>query len=170
MMDAEGEGSRPDKDEVTYFVNRDSQGWVVQTVRRHVYIELKLECIHCIFQDGQKARDDWLCVYCKSFFPSKLRLTDHRVGGCPCGPMDPTGRKLELPVYPNLKTVKHGKDLQVALQRGERGLWDVQDDSMWLELNPELRDVTYPPTGARVHSRRFMEPTIKGLTASHVTM
>jgi hypothetical protein len=170
-MDAKVEEARPDEDEVTYFVNRGSQGWVVQTVRRRVYIELKLECTRCRFRNGQKARDDWLCVYCRNSFPSKLRLTDHHVGGCPCGPVDPTGQKLELPVYPNLKTAKQGKDLKATLQKGECGLRDVlQDESMWLELNPELRDVTYPPTGVRVHSRRFMEPTIEGLTASHVTM
>ena len=80
MMDAEGEQSWPREDEVTYFVNRDSQGWVQQTVRRRVYIELKLECTRNRIRDGHKARDDWLCAYCKCSFPSKLRLTDHRVG------------------------------------------------------------------------------------------
>ena len=169
MMGAQGEAARPDKDEVTYFVNRDSQGWVVQTVRRRVYIELKLECTRCRFWDGHKSRDDWLCVYCRNSFPSKLQLTDHRVGGCPCGPVDRRGQKLELPVYPNLKTAKQGKDLKAALQRGERGQWDVlQDDSAWLDLNPELRDLTFPPLGARVHERRFMLPTIEELRASHV--
>ena len=169
-MDAEGEAPWPDDDKVTYFMNRDSQGWVQQTVRRRVYIELKLECTRHRSRDGQKARDDWLCVYCRSSFPSKLRLTDHQVGGCPSGPVSPSGRKLELPVYPNLKTAKQGKDLKVALQRGERSLWDLlQDNSMWLELNPELKDASSPPTGARVHVRCFMEPTIEHLTASHVT-
>lgn len=43
-MGAEGEAPRPDDDKVTYFVNKDSQGWVQQIVRRRVYIELKLEC------------------------------------------------------------------------------------------------------------------------------
>ena len=43
-MDAEGEAPLPEEDKVTYFVNRDSQGWVEQSVRRRVYIELKLEC------------------------------------------------------------------------------------------------------------------------------
>jgi hypothetical protein len=152
---------------VKYFVNRDSQGWVEQTVRRRVYIELKLECTRNRSRDGQKARDDWLCVYCKSPFPSKLRLTDHMVGGCPCGPVSPTGEKLELPVYPNLKTAKQGKDLKAALQRGERSVWDVlQNNPMWLELNPELKDASYPPAGARVHVRRFMHPTIDGLKPS----
>ena len=116
-MDAEGAAARPGEDEVTYFVNRDSQGWVVQTVRRRVYIELKLECTRCRFRDGHKSRDDWLCIYCRNSFPSKLRLTDHRVGGCPCGPVDATGRKLELPVYPNLKTAKQGKDLKAFSAR-----------------------------------------------------
>lgn len=145
-MEAEGQGARPQEDEVTYFVNRDSQGWVAQTVRRRVYIELKIECTLYRSRDVQKARDDWLCVYCRNGFPSKLRLSDHRVGGCPCGPVDASGRKLELPVYPNLKTAKQGKDLKAALQRGERSFTDVlRDDSMWLELNPELRDVAEPP-------------------------
>ena len=111
-----------------------------------MYMELKLECTRNQCRDGLKAWDDWLCVYCRNSFPNKLRLTDHRLGGCPCGPVDPIGKKLELPVYPNLKTAKQGKDLKIALQRGERSLWDVlQDNSMWLELNPELRDVTFPP-------------------------
>lgn len=145
-MGAEGEASLPAQDEVTYFVNRDSQSWVVQTVRRRVYIELKLECTRNRCRDGQKSRDDWLCVYCRGSFPSKLRLTDHRVGGCPCGPVDSTGARVELPVYPNLKTAKQGKDLKAALQRGERSVWDnLQDNAIWLELNPELKVITYPP-------------------------
>lgn len=32
----------PVVDEVTYYVNMDSAGWVEQRVRRRVYIELKL--------------------------------------------------------------------------------------------------------------------------------
>ena len=80
QMEAEGQGARPQEDEVTYFVNRDSQGWVAQTVRRRVYIELKIECTLYRSRDVQKARDDWLCVYCRNGFPSKLRLSDHRVG------------------------------------------------------------------------------------------
>jgi hypothetical protein len=63
--------------------------------------------------------------------------------------VSPTGEKLELPVYPNLKTAKQGKDLKAALQRGERSVWDVlQNNPMWLELNPELKDASYPPPGA----------------------
>ena len=73
-------------------------------------------------------------------------------------------------MYPNLKTAKHGKDLKAALQRGERSFTDVlRDDSMWLVLNPELRDVAEPPLGARVHVRRFMLQSIEHLAASHVT-
>lgn len=169
-MAHEGEAQRPGGDEVKYFVNRDSQGWVEQTVRRRVYIELKLECTANRCRDGQKARDDWVCVYCKSQFPSKLRLTDHRVGGCPCGPLSPSGEKIELPVYPNLKTAKQGKDLKAALQRGERSVWDVlQNNTTWLELNPELKDASYPPPGARVQIRRFMQPTIEHLRPSLIT-
>ena len=169
-MDAEGEASRPGDDKVTYWVNRDSQGWVQQTVRRRVYIELKEECTRHRSRDGQKARDDWLCVYCRGSFPSKLRLTDHRVVGCPSGPVSPSGRKLELPVYPNLRTAKQGKDLKAYLQRGEGSLWDLmRDNSMWLELNPELKDPTSPPAGARVHVRNFLEATIEHLTPSHVS-
>ena len=154
-------------DEVTYFVNRDSAGWVEQRVRRRVYIELKLECTRNRCRDNQKARDDWLCVYCRASFPSKLRLTDHRVVGCPCGPVDSTGSKWELPVYPNLKTAKQGKDLKLALQRGDGAVWgSLHDNSVWLELNPELRDVTYPPLGARVQLRQFLEPTVTCLTAT----
>ena len=134
------------EDEVTYFVNRDSAGWVEQRVRRRVYIELKLECTRNRIRDNQKARDDWLCLYCKASFPSKLRLTDHRVVGCPCGPVDSTGAKWELPVYPNLKTAKQGKDLKLALQRGDGAVWgSLHDNAIWLDLNPELKDVTYPP-------------------------
>ena len=169
-MDAEGQASWPREDEVTYFVNRDSQGWVQQTVRRRVYIELKLECTSNRSRDGHKARDDWLCVYCRNSYPSKLRLTDHRVLGCPCGPVSPAGTKLELPVYPNLKTAKQGKDLKDTLHHREHSVWDVlQDNRLWLDLNPELKDASSPPTGARVHIRRFMEPTIEHLRASHTT-
>ena len=151
-------------DEVTYFVNRDSAGWVEQRVRRRVYIELKLECTRNRSRDNQKARDDWLCVYCQGSFPSKLRLTDHRVVGCPCGPVDSTGSKWELPVYPNLKTAKQGKDLKLALQRGDGSVWgSLHDNAVWLDLNPELKDVTYPPLGARVQLRRFMETTVMNL-------
>ena len=167
-MEAAAEAAFREVDEVTYFVNRDSQGWVQQTVKRRVYIELKLECTRNRCRDGHKSRDVWLCVYCRSSFPSKLRLTDHRVGGCPCGPVDPNGAKLELPVYPNLKTAKQGKDLKAAIERGERSVWDnLQDNSMWLELNPELMEATYPPAGARVQVRRFMERSIDRLRASH---
>ena len=155
------------EDEVVYYVNRDSAGWVEQRVRRRVYIELKLECTRNRSRDNQKARDDWLCVYCRASFPSKLRLTDHRVVGCPCGPVDSTGSKWELPVYPNLKTAKQGKDLKLALQRGDGSVWhSLHNNEIWLDLNPELRDVTYPPHGARVQVRRFLEPTLENLTAT----
>ena len=154
-------------DEVTYYVNRDSAGWVEQRVRRRVYIELKLECTRNRSRDNQKARDDWLCVYCKGSYPSKLRLTDHRVVGCLCGPVDSRGSKLELPVYPNLKTAKQGKDLKLALQRGDGSVWgSLHDNDIWLQLNPELRDVILPPLGARVQVRRFMHPTVENLNAS----
>ena len=154
-------------DEVVYYVNRDSAGWVEQRVRRRVYIELKLECTRNRSRDVQKARDDWLCVYCKQSFPSKLRLTDHRVVGCPRGPVDGTGAKWDLPVYPNLKNAKQGKDLKLALQRGDGSVWEsLQHDSIWVDLNPELRDVTYPPPGAKLQVRHFMVPTLDELVAS----
>ena len=152
-------------DEVTYYVNRDFAGWVEQRVRRRAYVELKLELTRNRSRDVQKARDDWLCLYCRGYFPSKLRLTDHRVVGCPCGHVDSTGSKWELPVYPNLKTAKQGKDLKLALQRGVGSVWDsLQDETIWLDLNPELREVTYSPPGARVQQRRFMEQTLENLT------
>ena len=145
-MDSHSGAPLHNDDEVTYYVNRDSAGWVEQRVRRRVYIELKIECTRNRSRDVQKARDDWLCVYCKGSFPSKLRLTDHRVVGCPRGPVDSHGSKLELPVYPNLKNAKQGKDLKLALQRGDGSVWDsLHHNSIWLDLNPELRDVTCPP-------------------------
>ena len=165
-MEARKGAPLPEDDQVTYYVNRDSAGWVEQRVRRRVYIELKLECTRNRSRDVQKARDDWLCVYCKGSFPSKLRLTDHRVAGCPRGPVDETGSKWEFPVYPNLKTAKQGKDLKLALQRGDGSVWEsLQDNSIWLDLNPELRDVTCPPPGARVQVRQFMPPTLSDLVA-----
>ena len=155
------------EDQVVYYVNRDFWGWVEQRVRRRVYIELKLECYGNRKRDVQKARDDWLCLYCRGSFTSKLRLTDHRVVGCPCGPLNATGTRLELPVYPNLKTAKQGKDLKAALERGDGSLWEcLHDNSIWLELNPELQDPTFPPPGAKVQVRCFMEPTLNKLTAS----
>ena len=163
---ASATGAR-EEDEVTYYVNRDSAGWVEQRVRRRVYIELKLECTRNRCRENQKARDDWLCLYCRASFPSKLRLTDHRVGGCPCGPVDSRGVKWELPVYPNLKTAKQGKDLKLALQRGEGSIWgSLGDDSVWLDLNPELKDLIYPPLGARVQVRKFFLPSIATLQAT----
>ena len=87
-------------DEVVYYVNRDFSGWVEQRVKRRVYIELKLELTRSRKRDVTKARDDWVCLYCGGSFLSKLRLTDHRVVGCPCGPVDSRGSKWELPVYP----------------------------------------------------------------------
>ena len=131
-------------DEVVYYVNRDSAGWVEQHVRRHVYIELKLECTRNRVRNEHRARDDWVCLYCRGSFPSKLRLTDHRCGGCPHGPVNSRGLKWQLPVYPNLKTTKQGKDLKMALQRGD--VWEnLQDEEVWFTLNPELLDVTKPP-------------------------
>jgi hypothetical protein len=151
-------------DEVVYYVNRDSAGWVEQHVRRHVYIELKLECYGNRTRNEHRARDDWVCVYCRGTFPSKLRLTDHRCSGCSCGPVNSRGLKWQLPVYPNLKTAKQGKDLKLALQRGD--VWDnLQDEEVWFSLNPELLDVAKPPPGARVHARWFMEPTLETLLA-----
>ena len=131
-------------DEVVYYVNRDSAGWVEQHVRRHVYLELKVECTRNRIRNEHRARDDWVCLYCRCSFPSKLRLTDHRCGGCPCGPVNSRGLKWQLPVYPNLKTAKQGKDLKLALQRGD--VWEnLQDEEVWFGLNPELLDVTKPP-------------------------
>ena len=73
-------------------------------------------------------------------------------------------------MYPNLKTAKQGKDLKAALQRGDRSVWGLgEDNSSWLELNPELKDVCLPPLGAKVQVRRFMVPTIEFLSASQVT-
>ena len=164
------QGMVSSEDEVVYYANRDFSGWVEQRVRRRVYIELKLDCTRNRKRDVQKARDGWLCLYCGASFPSKLRLTDHRVVGCLCGPVDSNGSKWELPVYPNLKTAKQGKDLKLALQRGSGDLWDsLQHSSIWSELNPELRDPTFPPAGAKVQVRRFMEPTLDVLTASPAT-
>lgn len=166
-MEARKGAPWPGDDDVTYYVNRDSAGWVEQRVRRRVYVELKIECTVNRSRDVQKARDDWLCVYCKGSFPSKLRLTDHRVVGCPRGPVDASGLKWELPVYPNLKNAKQGKDLKLALQRGDGSVWEsLHHNSIWLDLNPELRDVTYPPPGAKVQVRHFMQPTLQDLVAS----
>ena len=138
-----------------------------QHVRRRVYIKLKLECTRNRSRDAGKARDVWLCVYCRGSFPSKLRLTDHRIAGCACGPVDSNGSKWELPVYPNLKTAKQGKDVKETLERGDGELWDnLHDDAVWLELNLELRDVIFPPPRARVHERHFMEDTLESLKAS----
>lgn len=165
------QGMDSSEDEVVYYVNRDFCGWVEQRVRRRVYIELKLECTRNRRRDVQKARDDWVCLYCGASFPSKLRLTDHRVVGCPCGPVDSTGSKWELPVYPNLKTAKQGKDLKLALQRGSGDLWDsLGHPSIWSDLNPELRDPAFPPAGAKVQVRRFMEPSLDVLTACPTTI
>ena len=156
----------PEEDMVIYYVNRDFAGWVEQHVRRRVYIELKLECTRNRARDVHKARDDWLCLYCRGYYPSKLRLTDHRVRGCPCGPVDSSGSRCELPVYPNLKTVEQGKVFKLILQRGDGFVWNkLHDMSVWLDLNPELKDVIYPPPGAKVQERRFMEPTLETLTA-----
>jgi hypothetical protein len=163
----EAEAMMAGGDEVVYYVNRDSAGWVEQHVRRHVYIELKLECTRNRTRHGEKSRDDWMCLYCRGSFPSKLRLTDHRVGGCPCGPVNSSGERWELPVYPNLKTAKQGKDLKLALQRGDGELWDnLHEDAVWLELNPELKEVILPPITARVQVQSFMEATLERLTAT----
>ena len=54
-------------------------------------------------------------------------------------------------MYPNLKNAKQGKDLKLALQHGNGSVWDsLHDNSIWLDLNSKLRDVTYPPLGAKV--------------------
>ena len=153
-------------DQVVYFVNRDFAGWVQQVVRRRVYVELKLECTRNQSRDVQKAREDWICLYCRGSFPSKLRLTDHRVVGCPCEPVDKRGAKWELPVYPNLKNAKQGKDLKEALRQGDGSVWQsLHDNEIWLQLNPELRDPATPPPGAKVQLREFMEPTLDRLRA-----
>lgn len=119
-MDREPQAPMAEEDEVKYYVNMDSARWVEQHVRRHVYIELKLECSRNRSRNVHKARDDWLCLYCRGSFPSKLQLTYHRVGGCPCEHVDSSGLKWEFHVYPNLKTAKQVKNLKLALQRGYR--------------------------------------------------
>jgi hypothetical protein len=165
-MDSGGQPPFTEDDQVVYYVNRDFNGWVQQRVRRRVYIELKLECTRNRSRDVQKARDDWICLYCRGTFPSKLRLTDHRVVGCPCGPVDARGAKWELPVYPNLKNAKQGKDLKEALRQGDGSVWEsLRDNTVWLQLNPECRDPVVPPAGAKLQIRTFMEPTLERLTA-----
>ena len=82
-MDEEAHAAMAEDDEVVYYVNMDSAGWVEQHVRRHVYLELKLECTRNRMRNEHRARDDWVCLYCRNTIPSKLRLTDHRCGGCP---------------------------------------------------------------------------------------
>ena len=52
------------------------------------------------------------------------------------------------------------------MQRGNGELWEnLHDNAVWLDLNPELKDAVYPPLGARVQERRFMEPTLETLKA-----
>lgn len=166
MQDMDSQPAAAEDEEVIYYVNRDSAGWVEQHVRRRVYIELKMECTRNRTRNVHKARDDWLCVYCRGSFLSKLRLTDHRVGGCAHGPVNSNGLKWDLPVYPNLKTAKQGKDLKHSLQSGQGEFWDkLRDETVWLELNPELRDVTTPPPGAKVVERWFMVSTLETLKA-----
>ena len=84
-----------------------------------MYTELKLKCTRNRSRDVGKARDVWLCVYCRGHFPSKLRLTDHRIAGCAYGHVNSNGSKWKLLIYPNLKTAKQGKDLNKTLQRGD---------------------------------------------------
>ena len=80
--------------------------------------------------------------------------------------MDSTGSKWELLVYLNLKTSKQGKHLKLALQRVDGSVGDnLHDNLIWLELNPKLRDLTYPPLGAKVDEQRLMEPTLERLMA-----
>ena len=165
-MDSGAQTPFSEDDQVLYYVNRDFPGWVQQRVRRRVYIELKLECTRNRVRDHHKARDSWLCLYCRGSFPSKLRLTDHRVVGCPSGPVDSRGAKWELPVYPNLKNAKQGKDLKEVLRQGDGSVWQsLRDNDIWLQLNPELRDPVSPPPGAKVQVREFMEPTLERLAA-----
>ena len=82
-----------EKGKVIYNVNRDYHGWVEQHVRRRVYIELKLECTCNRLRDIHKARDNWMCSYCKGYFLSKLHEAPFPVpetypclddGGPPC--------------------------------------------------------------------------------------
>ena len=114
-MDRRPRAFAPKEDEVIYYVNRDSVGWIEQHMRRRVYIELKLECTRNCSWDVENARDDWLFLYCRGSFPSKLRLTDHCVAGCAYGPVESNGSRWELHVYPNLKTAKQDKDMKVIL-------------------------------------------------------
>lgn len=75
--------------------------------------------------------------------------------------------KVGVPCVPNLKTTKQGKNVKLALQHGHGLVWDnLHDNSVWLDLNVELRDVTYPPPKARVQECQFMEPTLETLMAS----
>jgi hypothetical protein len=105
-MDHKSQAPLPEEDEVTYYVNKDYVGWVEQQVRRHVYIEMKLECNCNRSQNIHNNRDDWLCLYYKGSSPCKLWLTNHHVGGCPCGRLDSSDLRWELLVYPNLKMTK----------------------------------------------------------------
>jgi hypothetical protein len=68
-----------------------------------------------------------------------------------------------------LKTAKQGKDLKLALQCGDGSVWDnLRGNSVWLDLNHELKDVVYPPPETKAQVRRFMEPTLGLLTACPV--
>ena len=42
---------------------------------------------------------------------------------------------------------------------------NLHNTEVWLDLNSELRDVIYPPPGARVQEPWFMEPTLETLVA-----
>ena len=77
-----------------------------------------------------------------------------------------SGRSMSTPTSRRPTKVK----TLLALQRCECSLWDnLQNNSMWLDLNSELKDLTYPSLGTQVHVRRFMEPTIDKLTPSLAT-
>ena len=144
-MERQSRASTPEYDEVTYYVNMDSTEWVEQHMIRRVYIELKLECTRNRSRDVGKAKDDWLCLYFRESFSSKLRLTNHHVAGCAYVPVDSNGSRWELLIYFNLKIAKQGKNLKITLQRGDGEVWDnLHDNAVWFDLNPELKDIFLP--------------------------
>lgn len=108
-----------------------------QHVSRQIYIELKIEVTRNCSRIVDSIIDQWFCHYCISLFFSKLHLTNYWVHRCSYGLVNGDGSRIQLYVYPNLKTTQQGKNRKVTLQRMdiEQSLHDCY---VWSAINHEL--------------------------------
>lgn len=144
---------------MVYFVNKNYVGWVQQHVIGRIYIELKIKGICNRSRIRNSINDQSFCLYCTTFFVSKLCLTNYKIYRYFYGLVNSNGLKIKMFVYPNFKIIQQKKDLKATLQDVNIEQF-LRIDYTWLAFNHEQHDHVISHARIRIIVRIFMEDTI----------